>query len=66
MNISQQIIYQTCLATCLSLAVMGVKARYDCCGTLDNAECGYDTCPGMEIGDFVAVLSYTASLFAPL
>eukprot|EP00594_Rhizosolenia_setigera_P011092 CAMPEP_0178969328 /NCGR_PEP_ID=MMETSP0789-20121207/18787_1 /TAXON_ID=3005 /ORGANISM="Rhizosolenia setigera, Strain CCMP 1694" /LENGTH=877 /DNA_ID=CAMNT_0020655433 /DNA_START=52 /DNA_END=2682 /DNA_ORIENTATION=+ len=66
LNISQQIIYQTCLATCLSLAAMGVKARYDCCGTLDNAECGYDTCPGMEIGDFVAVLSYTASLFAPL
>jgi ABC-type transport system involved in Fe-S cluster assembly fused permease/ATPase subunit len=74
LNISQQFILQLCLAVALSLSALGIKQRLDCCVDLgcdagvsdccqaiDNA-----TCPGMEVGDFVAVLSYTIQLFSPL
>jgi len=74
LNISQQVLFQACLAAALSLTVLGVKQRTDCCidhGCVNNtshccAEIGQNTCPGMEIGDFVAVLTYTVNLFAPL
>jgi ABC-type multidrug transport system fused ATPase/permease subunit len=65
---------QTCLATALVLTSYGVKIRFDCC--LDNGceisnliECCSnigDSCGGLEIGDFVAVLTYTLNLFGPL
>ena len=74
LNISQKLILQICLALSLSLATMGIKQRIDCC--IDNgcdsgvSECcqaiDKKTCPGMEVGDFVAVLSYTMQLFQPL
>jgi len=75
LNLSQQIILKICLAVALSLAAVGIRQRGDCC--LDTAGCdsvvsdcclavGYDVCPGMTVGDFVAVLTYTLNLFAPL
>jgi ABC-type transport system involved in Fe-S cluster assembly fused permease/ATPase subunit len=74
LNISQKIILQLCLATALSLAAIGIRKRIDCCLELgcDSgvSECcqAIDTvtCPGMQVGDFVAVLSYTLQLFQPL
>jgi len=75
LNISQQVLMQICIAISLSLAVIGIKQRIDCC--VDNGcEDEYDfaccssisqeSCPGMNIGDFVAVLSYTTQIFIPL
>jgi len=74
LNISQRFILQACLAVSLSLAALGIKQRIDCC--IDNgcdsgvSECcmaiDIDTCPGMQVGDFVAVLTYIIQLFQPL
>jgi ABC-type transport system involved in Fe-S cluster assembly, permease and ATPase components len=74
LNISQTLLMQTCLATALVLTSYGVKIRFNCC--LDNGcemnnliECCStigDSCDGLEIGDFVAVLTYTLNLFGPL
>ncbi|KAG7344363.1 ABC transporter [Nitzschia inconspicua] len=74
LNISQRAILQLCLGVALSLSALGIKQRIDCCidhgcdsgvssccQALDN-----DTCPGMQVGDFVAVLTYTMQLFQPL
>eukprot|EP00567_Pseudictyota_dubia_P018015 CAMPEP_0197435354 /NCGR_PEP_ID=MMETSP1175-20131217/2964_1 /TAXON_ID=1003142 /ORGANISM="Triceratium dubium, Strain CCMP147" /LENGTH=891 /DNA_ID=CAMNT_0042964381 /DNA_START=147 /DNA_END=2822 /DNA_ORIENTATION=- len=75
LNISQQVILKVCLATALSLAALGIEQRNDCClevvgCDLAISECckavSAATCPGMEVGDFVAVLTYTLNLFAPL
>ena len=75
LNISQKLILQACLACSLSLAGWGIKQRADCCiremGCDSSiSECcesvSQDSCPGMSVGDFVAVLSYTLNLFAPL
>jgi len=74
LNISQQVLYQACLGTALGLAVMGIKERFNCCVSqgcdLRDLDCcsdiGQNVCPGMEMGDFVAVLTYTINLFAPL
>lgn len=74
LNISQRAILQVCLGLALSLSALGIKQRIDCCidhgcdsgvssccQALDNK-----TCPGMQVGDFVAVLTYTIQLFQPL
>ncbi|KAL3915760.1 MAG: hypothetical protein SGILL_005496 [Bacillariaceae sp.] len=74
LNISQRGILQMCLGIALSLSALGIKQRIDCCidhgcesgvsdccAAIDNA-----TCPGMQVGDFVAVLTYTMQLFQPL
>jgi len=74
LNITQQLILQICLALSLGLATVGIKQRIDCCTdhgcgsgvseccrAIDSA-----TCPGMEVGDFVAVFTYTLQLFTPL
>jgi ATP-binding cassette, subfamily B, heavy metal transporter len=72
LNVSQNLILQMCLATALSLAAMGIQKKVDCCLAngceVGNSECcsQHQTCVGMEVGDFVAVLSYTLQLFAPL
>jgi ATP-binding cassette, subfamily B, heavy metal transporter len=74
LNVSQKVILQLCLATALSLAAWGIKQRIDCCLELGCesgvSECcqaiSQATCPGMQVGDFVAVLTYTLQLFAPL
>jgi len=73
LNISQRLLLQACLATSLSMAALGIKQRWDCCeanGCDDgNSQCCTDLksmCPGMDVGDFVAVLSYTIQLFTPL
>ncbi|CAJ1952462.1 unnamed protein product [Cylindrotheca closterium] len=74
LNISQRVILQTCLGVSLSLAAMGIKKRIDCCRDhgcdVGVGECckaiDIDTCPGMQVGDFVAVLTYIIQLFQPL
>ena len=72
LNISQQFLLQACLATSLSLAVMSIGGRMDCCiesGCENgNSECcsNEKTCSGLEVGDFVTVLTYTLNLFMPL
>lgn len=73
LNISQQMLLQGCLATSLSLAVISIRNRMNCCeaaGCADgNSECCSaltDICPGLEVGDFVSVLTYTLNLFMPL
>lgn len=74
LNISQRFILQACLAVSLTLAAFGIKKRIECC--IDNGcdtgvgECcmaiDIATCPGMQVGDFVAVLTYIIQLFQPL
>jgi len=72
LNISQQVMLQACLATCLSLAIVSIRGRMDCCiaeGCADgNSVCCSNStiCSGLEMGDFIAVLSYTLNLFMPL
>ncbi|KAL3801045.1 hypothetical protein HJC23_002338, partial [Cyclotella cryptica] len=73
LNISQQILLQSCLATSLSLAVISIRNRQDCCvaaGCTDpNSQCCTNLgsiCPGLQVGDFVTVLTYTINLFMPL
>lgn len=74
LNLTQTLLMQSCLATALVFASLGIKEKYTCC--LDNG-CDMDglvtccadigsSCSGMDIGDFVAVLTYTLNLFAPL
>jgi len=76
LNITQMIMMQTCLATVLVLAAYGIKSRFDCC--IEKGDCDPTndliaccsklggTCAGLQIGDFVAVLTYTLNLFGPL
>ncbi len=72
LNITQQVLLQACLATSLSLSVISIQHRMDCCiasGCEDgNSVCCSEltNCVGMEVGDFIAVLSYTLNLFMPL
>jgi ATP-binding cassette, subfamily B, heavy metal transporter len=73
LNVSQQLLLQACLATALILSTIAIRDQQNCCvanGCLvGDSECCSaldDTCPGMEIGDFVAVLTYTLNLFMPL
>ena len=71
LNVSQKIILQLCLATALSLSVMGIQKRSACClaqgceSAISDC-CREANCAGMQVGDFVAVLAYVAQLFAPL
>lgn len=74
LNITQKFILQICLAITLSLATNGIKQRIDCC-VAEGCDSGVSeccqaidktTCPGMEVGDFVAVFTYTIQLFQPL
>ena len=74
LNISQNFLLQCCLATSLTLATYAIKRRNDCCESLGCedgttqccADVSYNECPGMEVGDFVTVLTYTLQLFLPL
>ena len=75
LNITQQILLQCCMAIALSLTALGIQRRLGCCTETIGCEsalsdcCRHidkNTCPGMEVGDFVAVLSYIVGLFAPL
>jgi len=77
LNITQQILLQGCLLMALILAVYGIKKRNNCCVNVKNfmeceagAEekvcCPQIDCPGMDIGDFVAVFTYILQLFFPL
>lgn len=74
LNITQKLILQICLALSLSLATEGIRQRIDCC-VAHGCDSGVSeccqaidraTCPGMEVGDFVAVFTYTIQLFQPL
>lgn len=73
LNLSQNLLMQACLATGLVLSIYGIRKRNTCCvirGCPDGlSACCSDLnprCPGMEIGDFVTVLTYTINLFVPL
>jgi len=74
LNTTQQVLLQLCLALCLILAVDAIKQKNECCVATFGCEendhsCCSDKgggCSGMEVGDFVAVLSYVLNLFAPL
>ena len=75
LNVSQNFLFQACMATSLSLAAWGIEQRITCCTTTAGCEdaisdccrnVSQDMCPGMEVGDFVAVLTYIINLFAPL
>jgi ABC-type multidrug transport system fused ATPase/permease subunit len=80
LNISQQVILKMCLAASLTLSAIAIQQRLDCCTNVGHCEvaisdccsqrggAGYEVCSttGMQIGDFVAVLTYTLNLFAPL
>jgi len=72
LNISQRFILQCCLATALSMAALGIQKKWNCCEAngcaYGNSDCcsTHPTCTGMEVGDFVAVLTYTIQLFTPL
>jgi ATP-binding cassette, subfamily B, heavy metal transporter len=72
LNITQQALLQACLATSLLLSVISIQQRMDCCiasGCEDgNSVCCSEVknCTGMEVGDFITVLSYTLNLFMPL
>mmetsp|Transcript_37482 Transcript_37482/g.77758 ORF Transcript_37482/g.77758 Transcript_37482/m.77758 type:complete len:894 (-) Transcript_37482:401-3082(-) len=75
LNVSQQFILQGCMATALSLAAFGIEKRTSCCVETAGCETGIsdccrnvssEMCPGMEVGDFVAVLTYISQLFTPL
>lgn len=66
---------QACMAIALSTTALGIKQRMDCCIETAGCEVGLsdccrnidrNVCPGMQVGDFVAVLSYVVGLFAPL
>ena len=75
LNITQQILLQSCMATALSMTALGIRRRLSCCTETAGCESSLSdccrqidkhTCPGLEVGDFVAVLSYVVGLFAPL
>lgn len=73
LNISQKLLLQACMATALSIVVLSVRNRANCCiangcdgGETECCENLSQVCTGMEIGDFVSVLTYTLQLFAPL
>ena len=73
LNISQQMLLQGCLATSLSLAIISIRNKENCCLAngceVGNSECCSnltEVCPGLEVGDFVSVLTYTLNLFMPL
>mmetsp|Transcript_19723 Transcript_19723/g.29271 ORF Transcript_19723/g.29271 Transcript_19723/m.29271 type:complete len:704 (+) Transcript_19723:759-2870(+) len=74
LNLSQRFLLQSCLATSLILTTLAIRNRTDCCidngctdGDFSSSDCcSKEICPGMEIGDFVAVLTYTINLFTPL
>ncbi|KAL7547049.1 hypothetical protein ACHAWF_010368 [Thalassiosira exigua] len=73
LNVTQNVLLQGCLATSLSLAVISIGRRVSCCEAsgcaTGNSQCCTDLgaiCPGLEVGDFVSVLTYTLNLFVPL
>lgn len=72
LNISQQVLLQACLATSLSLAAISIQKRMDCCMSSgcesSNSDCCSNStvCTGLEVGDFVTVLTYVLTLFMPL
>jgi len=74
LDVVQSFILHACLASSLMLAAFGIKDRLKCCSfqgcdDFDVPCCtqvGREICPGMEIGDFVAVLAYVLQLFSPL
>ena len=74
LNITQKIILRVCLALSLILATIAIRQRIDCC-IAHGCESGVseccqaidkNICPGMEVGDFVAVFTYTIQVFQPL
>lgn len=72
LNVSQQVLLQACLATSLSLAAISIQNRMNCCISSgcesSSSECCWNSkvCTGLEVGDFVTVLTYVLSLFMPL
>lgn len=72
LNVLQSLLFQACLFSSLSLTAIDIKGKMDCC-IQNGCEAGNSTCcstisncPGMNVGDFVAVLAYVMQLFVPL
>lgn len=72
LNMSQQVILKLCLAAALALTVHAIQLRQDCCLLEAGCEsmlsdcCLESHCGGMQVGDFVAVLTFVNQLFGPL
>jgi len=72
LNVLQSLLFQACLFTSLSLTAIDIKGKIDCCvqngcDALNSTCCAtISNCPGMSVGDFVAVLAYVMQLFVPL
>ena len=73
LNTAQKFLLQACLVVSLCIVVLSIRDRSRCCESngcpSGDYECCDDLsppCPGMEVGDFVAVLQYTINLFTPL
>ena len=62
LNLAQQLLMQACLGLCLILSITSIRNRIDC----EDTAGADDTCTGMVVGDFVAVLTYVIQLFGPL
>ena len=73
LNTAQKVLLQGCLISSLCIVVLSIRDRSRCCeangcGSTDFECCDNlsPPCPGMQVGDFVAVLQYTVQLFTPL
>lgn len=73
LNTSQKFLLQACLVISLCIVIFSIRDRASCCEASGCQSNDYEccdnvspSCPGMEIGDFVAVLQYTINLFTPL
>lgn len=73
LNTAQKVLLQGCLISSLCIVVISIRDRSRCCeargcGPTDFECCDAldPSCPGMQVGDFVAVLQYTVQLFTPL
>jgi len=76
LNTAQQVLMQFALGLSLALSVRAIKQKSDCCVNTPEIACDAldasccteygQACEGMDMGDFVAVLSYVVNLFSPL
>lgn len=72
LNMSQQVILKVCLAASLALTVHAIQLRQECCiqeagcDSMLSDCCLQSHCGGMQVGDFVAVLTFVVQLFGPL
>eukprot|EP00977_Amphora_coffeiformis_P021529 scaffold9441_cov167-Amphora_coffeaeformis.AAC.8 len=73
LNTAQKVLLQGCLISSLCIVVLSIRDRSRCCEVSGCESTDFECCdelsppcPGMQVGDFVAVLQYTVQLFTPL